>query len=155
MRAMKAFLWVILGMTCAMYCAAICLCIYEKSLDSERMSYTKADLVSDRAIFESLWKDGSQNQSASLSLKNGDWVRMLVVDSAKEGKSHLFYAVSSDGSRVKKRCQITCLTTPSGELDTHLRLAAAESRTLREFWLNPQLEQIGVNMRDNFDAAFD
>lgn len=150
MKTMRALSWAIVGMVCAVCSAEIWLSSFERRMDAEMASAAKVDLAADGNIFELLQKGDSAG--VLLTLKNGDWIRMLVTDNPKREKERLLYALSSDGSRVKKRCRIGQLKTSSGALDPHIRSAVEESGSLLAFWRNPHLARIGLNMRDNFDA---
>ena len=90
--------------------------------------------------------------AVALDFEDGAWVRMLVAENPRDKAKFVFYAISSDGSRVKKRCLVDHLKQPSGELDVHLHAAKKESRSLAEFWRSPHLRLLGIDMRNNFDG---
>lgn len=146
---MRALFWVIVGMVLAVCSAEVWLCNFEKRMEAKMASTAKVGLVADGNIFKLLQKGDSP--SVQLALKSGEWVRMLVADNPKREKERLLYAISSDGSRVKKRCRIEQVMSSSGVLDPHIHAAVEESDSLLAFWRNPHLAQIGLNMRDNFD----
>lgn len=130
--------------------ACLCMWVADGIAKVAAKRFCGVDTSFDKGIFGML--ERNESHVIVLDFKNGDWIRMMVVDNPQDNMRHLFYAISSDGGRVKKCCLVDRLQLPSGEFDVRLRAAKEESCSLSEFWRNPRLRSLGVDMRDNFDG---
>ena len=130
--------------------ACLSLLMTGRIADAAMEKFSGIDMTYDRSVLVAL--ERCDPRAVVLDFEDGAWVRMLVAENPRDKAKFVFYAISSDGSRIKKRCLVDRLKLPSGELDVRLQAARKESRSLSEFWRSPHLRLLGIDMRNNFDG---